>query len=66
MDTEYSPASSKPSPSLPKDKFFFRVDKSDVGRTGFVKLRGKGSKIMKYREVLKMFLSLQLDLNANL
>ena len=80
MDKEYSPASKPSPPSLPRDKFFFSVDKSDVGRTGFVKLRGRGSKIMKYisfstsggvqnvkghRHVL-VLTSLQLDLNANL
>ena len=79
MDKEYSPASKPSPPSLPRDKFFFSVDKSDVGRTGLVKLRGRGSKIMKYISLttnggvqnvkgchVLVLTSLQLDLNANL
>ena len=79
MDTEYSPASKPSPPSLPRDKFFFSVDKSDVGRTGFVTLRGRGRKIMKYISLTTnggvqnvkgrhglVITSLQLDLNANL
>ena len=37
----------KPSPPSPKDKFFFSVDKSDVGRTAFVKYGGREKQIWK-------------------